>query len=187
MTGNKSDNPNIMKESEKITLIIDIIKRYDNYIVSTNTKASLLIAINSLILGTVLLKFSEILSFYCSPTIKGVVGFLLVIISASSLLSLFFVFIVVYPYFRSKENNKKQQGSLIYFGSVSEMSGQEYFNNLNSVTIEGLIADLSQQATILAGILKKKMLLMRHGIETIMVSVSLAMALVIIKAAMFFW
>lgn len=181
MKETKPDNTNNMKDSDKITLLMDVIKRYDNYIVSTNAKASLIIAFNTLILGAVLLKFNDIISFYCSPINGDAIGFLLILLSASSLFSLIFVFHVVYPYFGKKSAEKQQRNSLIYFGSVSGMSGLEYFENLDRVTIEELIADLSLQAVILADGLRTKMLSMRRSVETITVSLILILILVMIK------
>ncbi len=183
MIESKFDNSNNMDDSAKITLIMDIIKRYDNYIASTNAKASLIIALNTLILGTILLKFGEIISFYCSLMVRDVVGILLALIAASSLLSLFFVFSVVYPYFGGKSDNERQESSIIYFGCVAEMNCLEYLEKLNSLTIDKLIADLAEQASILACGLMKKMLMMRHSIEAIMFSLVLILALVIMKAA----
>ena len=107
---------------------------------------------------------------------------MLVLISASSLLSLFFVFNVVYPYLGSTADNKKQRTSLIYFGSVSEMSGQEYLDYIKNGTSEELTADLTEQATILARGLNKKMLKMRRSIEAIIFSLVLIMVLVIVRA-----
>jgi len=182
MIENKCDSPKNMKTASKITFIIDVIKRYDNYIISTNAKASLIIAFNSIILGTVLLKFGDIISFYNSSGIRGAVGLLLVLISASSLLSLFFVFSVVYPYFGSKTDDGNQQHSLVYFGSVSKISGQEYLNRLEICSIEGLIKDLTEQATILARGLNAKMLKMRHSIESITFSLVFILFLVILRA-----
>lgn len=186
MIKNKCNNSDKLVAATKVSLILDVIKRYDNYIVSTNAKASLIIAFNSLIFGTVLLKYGDIISFYCSSGIRGFVGFLLVLISASSLLSLFFVFNVVYPYFGSTTDDKEQT-SLIYFGSVSKMSGQEYLDCLERGTIEELTADLAEQATILAEGLNKKMLKMRRSIEAITFSLVLIMVLVIMRATIFFW
>jgi hypothetical protein len=187
MNKTKSDNTINLKDYDKITLIMDVLKRYDNYIISTNAKASLIIAFNSLILGIILLKFSNIISFYSSPSAKVVVGFLLVLTSASSLLSLLFIFLVVYPYFGSKSDEGKQKKSLIYFGSVSEMGGQGYFENLNKVTFEELIADLSGQASILASALKSKMLKMRRSIEAITFSLIIILFLIIGKALSFYF
>lgn len=187
MIESKCDNRENLKDASKIPLLLDVIKRYDNYIISTNAKASLIIAFNSLILGTVILKFGDIISFYGSLRIREVVGFLLVIMSASSLLSLFFVFNVVYPYLGSTADDKKQRTSLIYFGSVSKMSGQEYLDCLENGTIEELTADLAEQATILAEGLNKKMLKMRRSIEAITFSLVLILVLVIMRATIFFW
>jgi len=182
MIGNKGDVPEKMDADSKLVFILDVIKRYDNYIISTNAKASLIIAFNSIILGTVLLKFGDIISFYNSSGIRGAVGLLLVLISASSLLSLFFVFSVVYPYFGSKTDDGNQQHSLVYFGSVSKISGQEYLNRLEICSIEGLIKDLTEQATILARGLNAKMLKMRHSIESITFSLVFILFLVILRA-----
>lgn len=187
MIESKCDNRENLKDASKIPLLLDVIKRYDNYIISTNAKASLIIAFNSLILGTVILKFGDIISFYGSLRIREVVGFLLVIMSASSLLSLFFVFNVVYPYLGSTADDKKQRTSLIYFGSVSKMSGQEYLDCLENGTIEELTADLAEQAIILAEGLNKKMLKMRRSIEAITFSLVLILVLVIMRATIFFW
>ena len=111
---------------------------------------------------------------------------LLVLISASSLLSLLFVFSVVYPYFGSKTDDENQQNSLVYFGSVSKLNGQEYLNRFEICSIEELIKDLTVQATILARGLNSKMLKMRHSIEAITFSLVFILILVILRAAKLF-
>jgi len=79
MTEPEPRDKDIINEQYKISLLLDVIKRYDTYIVSTNAKASLIIAFNSLILGTVLLKFSDIVGFYTSANVKSFVGFSLLL------------------------------------------------------------------------------------------------------------
>lgn len=185
MIDNKGGVPENMDADFKLVFIIDVIKRYDNYIISTNAKASLIIAFNSLILGIVLLKFGDIISFYNFSGIRVVVGLLLALISASSLLSLFFVFSVVYPYFGSKTDDENQQNSLVYFGSVSKINGQEYLNRLEIGSVEELIKDLTEQATILARGLNSKMLKMRYSIKAITFSLVFILFLVILRATKF--
>ena len=167
----------------KISILLDIIKRYDTYIVSTNAKASLIIAFNSLIMGAVILKFGDIIGFYSTPNMKILVGFLLVTITGSTLLSLFFVFGVVYPFFGNTSEDKKQNTSLIYFGSVSEMSNIEYMDKISNTTLEQFASDLSTQATILARGLKEKMQKMRNSINAITFSIVIIMTLVFLRAA----
>ena len=185
MEEKESANSKNMKDVYKISLIFDVIKRYDNYIISTNAKASLIIAFNSLILGTALIKFSDIISFYDSLIIKWIVGVILTLISASSLLSLFFVFNVVYPYFGSTTDEENQDNSLIYFGSVSKMGAKEYLEYLKSKTIEELSTDLAEQATILASGLIQKMRKMRQSINAIIFNLALIMLLIILRVVKF--
>ena len=186
MNDNKTGIPENLDANSKLVFIIDVIKRYDNYIMSTNAKASLIIAFNSLILGTVLLKFGDIISFYNSPGFRILVGFLLVLISISSLFSLFFVFRVVYPYFGSKIDDDNQKSSLVYFGSVSKISGKEYLDHLEICSIQELIKDLAIQATIIARGLNSKMLMMRHSIRAITFSLVFILVLVILRTTTIF-
>jgi len=186
MIDNNAGIPESLDANSKLDFIIDVIKRYDNYIISTNAKASLIIAFNSLILGTVLLKFGDIISFYNSPGIRGVVGVLLVLTSVSSVLSLFFVFSVVYPYLGSKIDDEDQKSSLVYFGSVSKMDGKEYLNHLEICSIQELTKDLTVQATIIARGLNSKMLKMRHSIRAITFSLVFILILVILRATKIF-
>ena len=168
---------------QKISFLLDIIKRYDTYIVSTNAKASLIIAFKSLVLGTVLLKFGYIIWFYSSPNTKTFVGFILLIITASTLLSLFFVFQVVYPFFGTTSDNKNQKSSLIYFGSVANMSADEYIEKISNSSLTQIIEDLSAQAIILAGGLQDKMLKMRYSIKSITLTMLLILLLALFRAA----
>jgi len=168
---------------QKISFLLEIIKRYDTYIVSTNSKASLIIAFNSLVLGTVLLKFGDIIGFYSATNMKAFVGFTLLLVTASTLLSLFFVFQVVYPFFGTTSDNKKQKSSLIYFGSVSNMSTDEYLEKITNSSLTQIIEDLSAQTTILAGGLQDKMLKMRYSIRAITLNMLLILLLALFRAA----
>lgn len=166
----------------KISFLLDVIRRYDTYIVSTNAKASLIIAFNSLVMGAILLRFGDIIAFYSSPGMKVTVGFLLVVISASTLLSLFFVFRVVYPFLGNVTDEKDQKPSLIFFGSVAKMSTKEYMENISKASLYQLIDDLSSQATILASGLNEKMLKMRRSISAILFTMVLIFVLVLFRA-----
>lgn len=181
MTNNEAQESETNKY--KVSLLLDIIKRYDTYIVSTNAKASLIIAFNSLVLGTVLLKFGDIIDFYSTPNVKTFVGFILLTITASTLLSLFFVFQVVYPFFGKSSDEKLQKSSLIYFGSVSNMSADEYMDKISKSSLDQIIEDLSAQATILAGGLRDKMLKMKNSINAITLTMVLILVLALFRAA----
>jgi len=183
MIDKKVGVPENLDTDSKMIFIQDVIKRYDNYIISTNAKASLIIAFNSLIIGTVLLKFGDITSFYNSSEVEGAVGLFLVLISISSLFSLYFVFSVVYPYFGGKTDDENQQNSLVYFGSVCKLSGREYLDRLETCSNTELIEDLTMQANILAKGLNSKMVKMRISIGAITFTLVFILILVILRAA----
>ena len=165
----------------KISMLFEIIRRYDAYILSTNTKASLILAFNTIILGGVLMQYSEIIKFFLSNEMKLFAAFLIFVLTISSLLSIFFVFKVVYPFFGSKLDDKNQGDSLIYFGSVSLLSSQEYQDKISRVSDENILIDLSSQANILASGLKQKMITMRHSINTITFSLFIILVLVLFR------
>jgi hypothetical protein len=174
---------NIGLTEEKIILVFEVIKRYDTYIVSTNAKASLIIAFNSVILGTTLLKFGNIIAFYTYAWVEGFVGLILALVTGSCILSLTFIFSVVYPYFGRKTDEEKQQNSLVYFGSVRHMSGEDYLERLRKSSQEELAADLSHQVTILADGLQEKMIKIRRSISAIIFSLILIFLLVLLRVA----
>jgi hypothetical protein len=165
----------------KITFILDVIRRYDGFTISTNFKASVIIAFNTLIVGSILIKFIDIVHASNIAWVKSIVSLLLFFLSMSSLISLFFVFRVIYPFFKAQSIKDEQQISLIYFQSVSQLTSQDYFNRLENSSYEDLIKDLAEQATILASGLNKKMIDMRHSIEATITSLTLILLLVFLQ------
>ncbi|MEA2097632.1 MAG: DUF5706 domain-containing protein [Patescibacteria group bacterium] len=138
----------------KINFLWKVITRFDHYINSTNTKASLVIAWNGIVIGTVLVKYEIIIkAFSENQCDQLIVAIGLGILCISSLISIFFVFGVVTP---SIPKNKNQK-NLIYFGSVSTMDQQQYHSLLSESNDSSIITDLTLQATELATILEKKM------------------------------
>lgn len=138
----------------KINFLWKVITRFDHYINSTNTKASLVIAWNGIVIGTVLVKYEVIIkAFSENQCDQLIVAIGLGILCISSLISIFFVFGVVTP---SIPKNKNQK-SLIYFESVSTMDQQQYHSLLSDSNDSSIITDLTLQATELATILENKM------------------------------
>lgn len=146
----KEENSLINKEE----ILWKIISRYDHYINSTNTKASLVIAWNGIVIGAVLLQYEDFLKiFSIKPHGELVASIAMFLLGVSSLVSNLFVFRVVTPYVPDREAQK----SLIYFGSVSRMGQQEYRTLLDAADNSTIISDLALQATDLASSLEKKM------------------------------
>src|SRR5947209_8017908 len=84
---------------EKIDYLFKIIGRYDFYINSTNTKASLVIAWNGVVIGTILLKFNDILVTYKSSHWAVITAsVLLSLMGICSVISIALVFNVIFPF-----------------------------------------------------------------------------------------
>ena len=148
-------NQEVGEKNNKIDILWKIIARYDHYINTTNSKASLVAAWNGIVIGTVLLKFEDIIKMYqeyCFGTI--IASVCIFSLGFSSLLSNFFIFRVVLPHL-SKTNSSNR--SLIYFGDVSSLSKEEYVKKILDSDTAVITTDMAEQATILANTLKNKM------------------------------
>jgi CBS domain containing-hemolysin-like protein len=95
----KADNQ--LKTKDRIDYLFKIINRFDFYINSTNTKASLIIAWNGVVIGAILLKYTEVVSIFQSTAwAKLAAVVLLTLIGTCSLISTVFVFSLVFPFLR---------------------------------------------------------------------------------------
>lgn len=141
--------------SSRIDLLIKIINRYDTYITSTNAKASLVIAWNGVVIGSIILKCREIVEQFSSTcTASWLITPSLIICGFLALASNWLIFSVVFPFLTASRDDR---GSLIFFGSVAKTEPQEYSKAIQSVSAVDLIEDLAHQASTLAVGLNNKM------------------------------
>lgn len=170
-----------MDKKEQLELLFRKIARYDFYINSTNTKASIIIAWNGIIIGTIFLKYNSIIEQYCKPEWAYYISnILLILLSISSILSIFFVFKVVHPFLLSSNSKDGTAKSLMFFGDVSEISYNEYAKRESELTYDEALSDSILQAHILAIGLSRKMKDMQKSIRAInfsLVIISILIAL----------
>jgi hypothetical protein len=131
-----------------------VISRYDQYIVSTNNKAAIVIAYSAIIVGSIIVKYQDVQAMF-----NGYPGFLkltdgmLTIAALSSLAVLWVTFKVVLPSMKSP----KKGNSAIFYGDVADhATGEKYIEQVQAMTDKQEISDLSVQAHALAGIAKSK-------------------------------
>lgn len=169
-------------EEEKKNILLKILDRYDFYVNSTNSKASLIIAWNSIVIGTILLKFEEITSNYLN-IINGyaAASCILIMLGMSCIYSISIVFRVVYPFLKENTKTEKAGNSLIFFGSVSGMDIEKFCQNFNRLGCDDFIKDLSEQVVVVAKGLNEKMLLMRKSIKQVYFELILIALLIILK------
>ena len=151
--------------SSRIDLLIKVINRYDTYITSTNAKASLVIAWNGVLIGSIILKYQEIISqFSCMCMLSSTISILLVMCGLFALLSTGLIFGVVFPFLVPSNSEK---GSLIFFGSVAKLKPHAYIDAMSSVSSKELVDDLANQASVLAVGLNAKMRRLQQSIWAI--------------------
>lgn len=170
---------------EAIEILLKAISRYDFYINSTNTKASLILGWNGVVIGTVLLKFDSLLSLYPKPPWVSVIAVaLLLSLGLCSVLSIFLAFRVVNPFLTPGPSADTQ--SLFFFGSVAQMSVSNYSQGIKSLSSDILLSDLIQQSHVLAQGLKKKMDDTRKSVWAIYGSILCLILLLLLKGVIIY-
>lgn len=175
------------KPKDKIDYLFKVINRFDFYINSTNTKASLILAWNGVLIGTVLLKYGEILSaFQPAGWSKGAAVVLLTLIGICSLVSNVFVLSVVFPFLRPSSKSTAgrilKSESTLFFGSVAATGSEGYHKRIVEIDAEEVLADLADQAATIAQGLQDKMQLIRKSLVTVGLGLVLILCLIILKA-----
>lgn len=175
---------------DRIDFLFKIINRFDFYINSTNTKASLIIAWNGVLIGTVLLKYGEILqAFGAGTNARALSVWLLFLIGGSAVLSNFIVFSVIFPFL--KFNSKRaavgkmfQDESLLFFSAVAKLDSEDYLKKLVENTEDDILMDLADQTTTVAQGLNRKMYLLRISLWFIAVQLFLIILLLLLNATL---
>ncbi len=147
--------PNNIKD--RIEFLWKVISRYDQYYSETNSKAAVLLAFNTFILGTIIIKFDEIWKVfddYCLTIF--IANICLLIILLATIISTWKVIKGIYPFLDSPQH-PEDYNSNIFFGHVNNYKNEiDYKNKLDNFSLENLNQDLAFQAYILAKGLTKK-------------------------------
>ena len=172
--------------NKKIEHLFKIIGRYDTYIASTNAKASLVIAWNGIVIGTILLKYRDIVgSYQTTETAQDVVSMILVLIGLSSAVSILLVINVIYPFLKSTSRTSTGRvlvdESAVFFGSVAKLTAAEYEKQITELTSDKLLGDLTDQAVILAQGLNSKMKYFGWSTVAVVAEIILIVLLVMLK------
>jgi len=165
---------------DRIDLLLKVIGRFDFYINSTNTKASLILAWNGIVVGALLLKYDVILVQYKRNWFVWVAAAsLLSLIGMFSVFSIGLVFKVVFPYLKGTSKEPESE-SILFFDSVASMDAERYFDKVAHETSEEVLLDLADQAVILAKGTQNKMLTMQKSIRCIYAELLILAVLVIL-------
>lgn len=151
---------------DKIDFLLKVIGRFDLYINSTNTKASLIFAWNGFVVGTLLLKYNEIIGLFpVTSNFSLIINTIFLAIALCAVISNIIAFQVIFPSLKS--DSKGENNSIIFFGSVASASAEKYFDKVSKISNEEILNDITDQTVTLAGIVNDKMQNLKKSIKTL--------------------
>lgn len=131
--------------------------RLDSYIAATNTKAAVLLTLNTFVVGTLTLKWADVSEFYANYAVAATAaGIVVLIATAASLCSMVYALRAINPVLASpKEPNVYH--SLVFFEHISEHGTADLYSKAVAATTPQKVAeDLAKQSHALAQITKGK-------------------------------
>jgi hypothetical protein len=154
-----------LDEAQRIDFLWKVIARYDTYISATNTKASFIVALNSFMVGTILVKWNSIVSDASGSALRNVLHLALGATAVCAAVAVVLCLLAVAPYLRTK-GDESHYLSAVFFGDVAMHSlPGDYRDYIVKATRRSLAEDLSFQAHALAGGLAKKFRLIKAGMN----------------------
>lgn len=140
---------------EQKFLLDNLLKRIDFYINTINTKAAFIITFDTFVLGTILIKYQDILKQFANLKVQAFVPYLFLVAFVGVVMSLWWAFKAVGAFLASGNQAGAYQ-SLVYFGSVKEMPLATYTQAVNNLNGASLLDDYVRQTHLLSGALSSK-------------------------------
>ena len=168
-------------ESFKSKFLWETIRRFDHYIATTNTKSSMILAFDGLVIGSILLKFNTVTNLF-APSERGMTlaVILLCCLGITSSLSLVYAFRVINPFLKSG-NVAGDYHSLLFFGSITDLTKEIYDKKIDELDEQKAQGDLKSQSFVLARGLALKMRDLRSSIGFIFLSIVVVIALFLLR------
>lgn len=168
---------------DKISFLIDMLKRYDHYVATTNFKVGLMMSfLGAIVLGLtiriILLEplQGELSCIRCAAILFSVTTII------SSLFTTIQLLRVVFP----DTENIDGFGSVVFFGSVAfeNKNANEYYEKIECIERGVILKDLAIQTYSMARIVSKKFKILKFAVNTmIYITVPLLAASLILLIA----
>jgi len=145
------------ESTAKIDYLWKTLGRMDTYIGTTNTKAALLVAFDTFLLGGLLVKSADILMpLKTAPTAHTWAIWLIAGTGALAVFSLWATLSVVQPFLTSSKRAGDYH-SRVFFGDVAEVKdAPAYLTQVRNADADAMLDDLAQQVHVVATIAQKK-------------------------------
>lgn len=155
MSGDKLKNKFV--DEDGVKSLFEILKRIDGYILSTNTKAAIIMSYCAAVIGWFTLGFDRIYSTFVNSYLYWfalVLGVLLVLVSSYCM---YLAVSVILPRTNSTALDDSDD-SLIFYGDISSLrkGAEGYADKLSELKVEDFILDQSRQIHAVAGIASAK-------------------------------
>ncbi|MGL6176330.1 MAG: Pycsar system effector family protein [Vibrionaceae bacterium] len=149
-------------------LLIEIIKRYDSYIASSNTKIAVVMSYSMAYIGGIAFKIIEL----STKRNHDYAWWLAIAIGAASILvtlcAIYFAYSALTPQ-TPPGRAPHEQPSIIFFGDVASLVGGRdgYLRKIKEISDTEVVEDLARQAYVLASIISNKMAILNLSISVL--------------------
>lgn len=150
---------------EKVDFLLDVLKRYDHYVATTNFKVGLMMSfLGAIVLGLTIrvILLDPIQGEISCIRYSAIIASVLTIIS-----SLFAAIQLLRAVFPNTEN-ENGSGSLIFFGTVvsENKDSDEYYEKVLTIKHEEILKDLATQTYNVAGVVNHKFRVLKIAVNT---------------------
>lgn len=171
-----SDTKDDADELDKdIDFFWDVIKRYDTYFVSVNTKATVILTFNTFLLTAVSLKFPDLLCRYQSQPFWTIILYIAAfLMTVCAIASIGMAFYALHPF----RKTHKESVSVIFYGNVADFLTPGNYLSKYLETKPRLREDIAAQTHTLAQGLCTKFTWISHSIKALMVELGCLLVIV---------
>lgn len=156
------------QQKYKIAFLLDVIKRYDHYIGTSNFKIGLSLSFLVTVILGLLIRFLLIEPATTNCVVYKFTTIFIILTCLASLISIFMLLKAVSPNTSSSNDYK----SLIFFGDVSSFeNGEEYLQKIVGASTNDILKDLTSQTNSVAKIVTEKFRILKIAINIAMFAV----------------
>ncbi|ROL70729.1 Pycsar system effector family protein [Pseudomonas vranovensis] len=143
------------KIEDKIKTQLEILKRLDTYVISTNVKCTIAISYCAAVVGWILSSIEKLISSIPAGTVFIIASACLIIGVGMTFICLAKALKIIFPVTFSSPTNLKGKSN-IFYGDVASISAIQYLKNFNALDYGALSDDLSEQIHTVSCIAKNK-------------------------------
>jgi hypothetical protein len=150
--------PQNLTSPNRSDFVWKVIGRFDTYIDGTNKKATVLVAFNTFVLGTIVLKWKDLQQILAGhPRSLLVAAVFITVAAIGTLVGLGLAFLAIHPFLKSFKKPGDYHSNLFFVHVAEHPTGADYRAAVIKADSECDITDLCHQAHILACGLTSKM------------------------------